>query len=47
MRDFLVYLTAIKGKSKRTREEYEYDLLLFFRFLKAVQQDIEIKLVIK
>ncbi|ETT86341.1 tyrosine recombinase XerC [Viridibacillus sp. FSL R5-0477] len=45
MRDFLVYLTAIKGKSKRTREEYEYDLLLFFRFLKAVQQDIEIKLV--
>lgn len=33
--DFLVYLTAIKGKSQRTRKEYEYDLMLFIRFIKA------------
>lgn len=30
--DFLIYLTAIRGKSARTRKEYEYDLLLFIRF---------------
>ncbi len=40
LRDFLIYLTAIKGKSKRTRDEYEYDLTLFFRFLYAVQEDL-------
>ncbi|WP_341302872.1 tyrosine recombinase XerC [Lysinibacillus sp. FSL H8-0500] len=40
IKDFLIYLTTIKGKSQRTRKEYEYDLLLFFRFHKAVQDDI-------
>ncbi|MEK5232083.1 tyrosine recombinase XerC [Lysinibacillus sp. FSL K6-0232] len=40
IKDFLVYLTTIKGKSQRTRKEYEYDLLLFFRFHKAVQEDV-------
>ncbi|GLC89100.1 tyrosine recombinase XerC [Lysinibacillus piscis] len=39
MRDFLIYLTTIKGKSQRTRKEYEYDLTLFFRFHLAIQQD--------
>lgn len=43
MRDFLVYLTTIKGKSQRTRKEYEYDLILFFRFYLAMQNDIAIK----
>ena len=42
LRDFLIYLTAIKGKSKRTRDEYEYDLTLFLRFLTAVQQDLDV-----
>ncbi|MGM9925739.1 MAG: tyrosine recombinase XerC [Bacillus sp. (in: firmicutes)] len=42
LKDFLIYLTTIKGKSIRTRKEYEYDLVLFFRFLKAVEDDIEI-----
>ncbi|MGX9134585.1 tyrosine recombinase XerC [Rummeliibacillus sp. JY-2-4R] len=42
LRDFLIYLTAIKGKSKRTRDEYEYDLTLFLRFLLVIQQDLEI-----
>lgn len=43
LKDFLVYLTTITGKSQRTRKEYEYDLVLFFRFLKAIEQDITIK----
>jgi site-specific recombinase XerD len=42
LKDFLIYLTTIKGKSLRTRKEYEYDLSLFFRFLKAVKDDIKI-----
>ncbi|MEO4055170.1 tyrosine recombinase XerC [Solibacillus sp. CAU 1738] len=40
LKDFLIYLTTITGKSQRTRKEYEYDLVLFFRFLKAVEDDI-------
>ncbi|WP_431030388.1 tyrosine recombinase XerC [Lysinibacillus sp. LZ02] len=40
IKDFLIYLTTITGKSQRTRKEYEYDLILTFRFLKAVQEDI-------
>lgn len=42
MKDFLVYLTTIKGKSIRTRKEYEYDLTLFFRFLLAIENDVPI-----
>ena len=41
LRDFLIYLTTIKGKSMRTRKEYEYDLVVFFRFLKAIYNDID------
>jgi len=40
LKDFLVYLTTIKGKSLRTRKEYEYDISLFFRFLKAIEDDV-------
>lgn len=43
IKDFLIYLSAIKGKSPRTRKEYEYDLVLFFRFHKAVQNDLPIE----
>lgn len=43
LRDFLIYLTAIKGKSKRTRDEYEYDLTLFLKFLLAVEQQLELE----
>ncbi|WP_413367828.1 tyrosine recombinase XerC [Lysinibacillus sp. 3P01SB] len=42
LKDFCIYLTTIRGKSQRTRKEYEYDLVLTFRFLKAVQDDIPI-----
>ncbi|WP_195892872.1 tyrosine recombinase XerC [Bacillus massiliigorillae] len=42
LKDFLIYLTTIRGKSMRTRKEYEYDLVLFFRFLKAIQDDLDI-----
>lgn len=42
VKDFLVYLTTIKGKSFRTRKEYEYDITLFLRFLLAVENDTDI-----
>lgn len=32
--DFLLYLDTISGKSKRTVHEYNYDLMMFFRFIK-------------
>lgn len=35
IRDFLTYLTVIQGKSSNTRVGYEYDLNLFFKFLKV------------
>ncbi|MEK4229538.1 tyrosine recombinase XerC [Solibacillus sp. FSL H8-0538] len=40
LKDFLIYLTTITGKSQRTRKEYEYDLVLFLRFIKGVQEDV-------
>jgi len=43
LRDFLIYLTTITGKSPRTRKEYEYDLILFLRFIKAIEQDLDMK----
>ena len=43
LRDFLIYLTTIKGKSMRTRKEYEYDLILFFRFLKITYEGLELE----
>lgn len=45
VKDFLVYLTTIKGKSVRTRKEYEYDITLFLRFLIAVENDIDISII--
>lgn len=41
LKDFLIYLTTIKGKSLRTRKEYEYDLTLFLMFLKAIENDLD------
>lgn len=43
LKDFLIYLTTIKGKSKRTRQEYEYDLVLFFRFHLTILEDRDIE----
>ena len=34
IKDFLTYITTIKGKSPRTASEYYLDLRMFFRFLK-------------
>ncbi len=34
LKDFIVYLDVIKNKSDLTIEEYESDLILFFKFLK-------------
>ncbi|MEK3765771.1 tyrosine recombinase XerC [Solibacillus sp. FSL K6-4121] len=47
LRDFLIYLTTITGKSPRTRKEYEYELVLFMRFLKAIEHDIQLDLIHK
>jgi len=45
LKDFLVYLQTIKGKSVNTVKEYFYDLRLFLRFLKIhfniVDSDVE------
>lgn len=41
LKDFLIYLTTIKGKSIRTRKEYEYDLTLFLTFLRAIENDLD------
>lgn len=43
IKDFCIYLTTITGKSQRTRKEYEYDLVLTFRFLKAIQEDVAVE----
>lgn len=43
MNDFLIYLTTIKGKSKRTRKEYEYDIALFLRFYTATAEDMTLE----
>lgn len=37
LRDFLVYLGTIKGKSPKTVQEYESDLRTFFRYLKRLR----------
>lgn len=35
LRDYLTYMTVIKGKSPNTVKEYYYDLRLFLRFIKC------------
>ena len=35
LRDYLSYMTVIKGKSPNTVKEYYYDLRLFLRFIKC------------
>lgn len=42
LQDFLIYMTTIRGKSKQTRREYQYDLCLFFQFLKAIRLGIDL-----
>jgi integrase/recombinase XerD len=42
LHDFLIYLTTITGKSKKTRQEYQYDLMMLLRFLWCIHEDIEI-----
>jgi integrase/recombinase XerD len=41
LQDFLIYLTTITGKSKKTRQEYQYDLTMFLRFMVCAREDIE------
>ncbi|AAK76826.1 MULTISPECIES: tyrosine recombinase XerC [Clostridium] len=37
---FLIYMTNIKGKSKRTRNEYKNDLILMLKYIKVIKYDI-------
>lgn len=41
LQDFLVYLTTIKGKSKNTRQEYGYDIMMFLRFIRAMREGLD------
>ena len=40
LRDYLNFLTIIKGKSENTVKEYYYDLRMFFRFIYADKNNI-------
>lgn len=40
LNDFLIYLTTIKGKSKRTRKEYKYDLTLFLKYIIILREGL-------
>lgn len=42
LNDFLIYLTTIKGKSKRTRKEYKYELTLFLKYIVLIREDLEL-----
>lgn len=37
LRDFLIYIETIKGKSSKTAHEYFLDLRMFFRFIKIIK----------
>ncbi len=38
--EFSQYMLVIKGRSKRTVEQYEIDLMLFFKFLKCIRNGL-------
>jgi len=37
IRDFLVYIETVRGKSRKTADEYLLDLRVFFRFMKCLR----------
>ncbi len=42
LRDYLNYMTVIRGKSQNTVKEYYYDLRLFFRFIYAIKNNFDL-----
>ena len=44
IKEFKNYLTAIQGKSQKTAEEYEFDLNIFYEFLKKRYKTEEINI---
>ena len=42
LRDYLNYMTVIKGKSESTVKEYYYDLRMFFRFVYAMEASVQL-----
>lgn len=43
LRDFIIYMETIKGKSEKTVDEYFLDLRTFFRFMKVLKCDADIE----
>lgn len=42
LREFLIYMQTIKGKSKQTVHEYYLDLRIYLRFLKKFKENLDI-----
>lgn len=42
LKNYLNYMTVIKGRSENTVKEYYYDLRMFFRYIHAVENDLDI-----
>lgn len=42
LKNYLNYMTVIKGRSDNTVKEYYYDLRMFFRYIHAVENDLDI-----
>lgn len=42
LKNYLNYMIVIRGKSENTVKEYYYDLRMFFRFIYAVQNNLDI-----
>jgi len=42
LRGYLNYMTVIKGRSENTVKEYYYDLRMFFKYIHAVANDLDI-----
>ncbi len=42
LKNYLNYMTVIKGRSENTVKEYYYDLRMFFRYIHAVENNLDI-----
>ena len=42
LRDYLNFMTVIKGKSENTVKEYYYDLRMFLRFVFALERSLDL-----
>ena len=42
LRDYLNYMTVIKGRSENTVKEYYYDLKMFYRYISSIINDTDL-----